>query len=376
MKKPLPVVYLNNAVAFLLYKILKKILIRKESSKNGMLFINHGNLGDILISTLLLENEKYFSHGEQLYLMVKHEFAPLFEEYDGRFKIIYWNYKKYKYSLRYRINFIKHLRRLNLKVTYNLTSARGITSDDVALLSGANKVYCINSRWKYLRKLFADKMNSEYDYVYFTDVLNEYQKHILLLKTSTKIGEIQVSNSHTILISQLTAQEIKSADYSLEYIVLAPFASDIDRSWGLVNYRQIALALSKRYHIKILGSAPEIKYAKEYFSGIENCSNLVGTMPILDVLKIIRKTRLFIGNDSGLTHAALKFNVPLIAIIGGGNYEMYFPYEPSKERKYFAHKMDCFGCEWNCIHSQRFCLTNIFPDAVLSAAEKILTEKK
>lgn len=374
MKKPLPVVYFNNAIAFLLYKIIKKLLKNKGQAKSGLLFINHGNLGDILISTLLLENEKYFSGDEKLYLMIKHEFAPLFEEYDGGFKIIFWNYKKYKYSLRYRINFINHLRHLNLKITFNLTSARGVTSDDVALLSGAEKVYCTNSRWKYLRKLFVEKMNSEYDHIYFNDVLNEYQKHASLLKTFTKNGEVEVSNHDSILISKSNENELNIKIYASKYIVLAPFASDIERSWGLENYRKIAMELSRNYHIIILGSVAEKKIAEEYFSGIDNCSNLIGTIPILDVLKIIRDACFFIGNDSGLTHAAIKFDVPLIAIIGGGNYEMYFPYEPSQRRIYLAHKMDCFGCEWNCIHSQRLCLTNISTDVILNAAEKIMNE--
>ena len=116
---------------------------------------------------------------------------------------------------------------------------------------------------------------------------------------------------------------------------------------------------------------------KDILDGISKSNNKIintaGLLKLYEVPSVIRKSKLFIGNDSGLTHIALKLNVPIIAIIGGGNYGKFFPYnEENPDVVYLFDKMDCFGCEWKCIYKERFCLTNVKMSTILDNVKKLI----
>jgi ADP-heptose:LPS heptosyltransferase len=86
----------------------------------------------------------------------------------------------------------------------------------------------------------------------------------------------------------------------------------------------------------------------------------------------MKNCSLYIGNDSGLTHLAHQLNAPLIAIIGGGKFGKFFPYKEREDAVFLFDQMDCFGCDWNCIHDKRYCLINVSPELVYA---KIILHK-
>ena len=61
----------------------------------------------------------------------------------------------------------------------------------------------------------------------------------------------------------------------------------------------------------------------------------------------------------------------MVAIIGGGNYGRYLPYLESDRRIYLYHKMECFGCEWNCIYKERHCITDLEVGTVIESIKKL-----
>jgi ADP-heptose:LPS heptosyltransferase len=100
--------------------------------------------------------------------------------------------------------------------------------------------------------------------------------------------------------------------------------------------------------------------------------NLAGKLKLGEIEMLIKRSLLFIGNDSGLSHLALKADVPMIAIIGGGNYQRYFPFKQTDTRQFLYHTMDCFGCEWKCHLKEKYCLTKVDPAEVFKKAIQLL----
>jgi len=217
-------------------------------------------------------------------------------------------------------------------------------------------------------------MDREYDGMLYKEKANEYDKHIELLKgiNIDKNKNITVENKKVFNVIRPIPNLIKG-----EFITLAPLSSDIKRSWGLENYKSLCEKLSSKYKIVLLGSENEKDKLEFIKNGNENILNTGGMYNISDLPSIIKKSVLYIGNDSGLTHIALKLDVPLIAIIGGGNYGKFFPLEEENPKVvYLYDEMDCFGCDWNCIYKERFCLTNVTLDEVVSALTLLFNYKE
>ena len=373
MNKPSIQIYINNTIAFIIYKALKIFFKRKDANhSNSILFINTGQIGDLVISSLILDNDDIYND-LKVYFLIKEKYVELFKDYDGNVNIFGYNCLKYKWSLFYKIKFIKYLHSLKLSKCYNVTSARGILNDEMALLCGAKEIFCLNSDWRYLKKAFGKKMDREYDEVLYKEKSNEYEKHIEILKELKTDAEIDIKNKKSFSVSKSLTNLLDGNLLSEKYMTIAPLSADMKKSWGLKNYKLLCENLSERFRIILLGSINEIDKLKFIKSGNENVINTAGKFNLNAIPTLIKNGIFFIGNDSGLTHLALKLNVPLIAIIGGGSYGKFFPFDEENPKViYLYDKMDCFGCEWKCIYKERFCLTNVKINTVLDNVKKLI----
>lgn len=352
MPKPTWLIYLNNFIAFIIFKAISIFYKRTKSPSQNLIFINTGQLGDVIISSLIIENEHLFPDDQKIFMVFRYEYSGVFSLSSSKIKVIPWNYKKYKWNIFYRIYFLNLLKRTNAKECYNLTSARGITCDELALLSGANKIFAINSDWLYLKKAFGKWMDKKYSSILCSGIINEYEKHFFILKKITGSSEVSFNSNNKKIFSEVN-NSVKES-----YIAIAPFSSISKRAYPLKYYLQIIDEVSSFIPVVILGKPEEGKLLNQ-LSENNNIKNLCGRVELSSIPGIIKDAELFIGNDSGLTHLALRTGKKVIGIIGGGCYGKYFPYKEGKDVKYFYHELSCFGCEWNCIYDELYCLTNI-----------------
>ena len=367
--------YFKNAFVLIQYRVLQFFLKSKKSNeKKSVLFINTGQIGDLMVSSIILDNDDIFDDSK-VYFLIKEKYLELFNDYHGKVEIIGYNYLKYKWSIFYKIKFIKYLHSLKLSKWFNVTSARGILNDEMSLLSGANEVYCLNSNWRYLKKAFGKRMDLEYDGVLCKNKTNEYNKHLALLDYLNQGKDNNINTKNIKVFNTSRSLELLSNERfdDDEYITVAPLPSDIKRSWGINNFKELCKELTKSFKVVLLGSMND----KEILDGISKSNNKIintaGLLKLYEVPSVISKSKLFIGNDSGLTHIALKFNIPVIAIIGGGNYGKFFPYDEENPKVvYLYDDMDCFGCEWRCIYKERLCLTNVKINTVLDNVKKLI----
>jgi len=160
-------------------------------------------------------------------------------------------------------------------------------------------------------------------------------------------------------------------------ITINPGASCASKRWLPENFAKAGDILAKRYNAKIIivSDSNDKPFADKVASLIkENSVNLSGKTSIADVASVLKRSRLFISNDSGPVHIACAVGTPVIAIFGRSDRGLSPErWGPCGERDVVLHKY--VGCNECLAHNCRAgfkCLEAITVDEVVAAAEKIL----
>ena len=381
MYKPTWQIYINNSIAFILFSILNLLFRRNTKKSNKILFINTGQIGDLIVSSVIFTNEKLLTKKYKVSLLIRERYLELYDDYKGDITIIPWNYSKYKYNLFYRRSFLRFLHKQGFDLCVNVTAARGITNDEIALLSGAGNVMCLNNNWKYLTKLFGKRMDSYYDKILSFDTINEPERNKRLLEYI--LGE-QVSPFTSIFLSastktnafrKITENKSQTSD-RLNIIAIAPFSDELIKNWPIEHYKELVSQIVNEENVIIIALGTILQREKiQSIVAINDRKiiNMAGRLSLLESSAVIANADLFIGNDSGLTHIAKALQKNTIGIIGGGGFGFFFPYNSSNREYLFYHQLDCFGCEWRCHLDKSYCLANVSVDAVYKAVQNCLT---
>ena len=361
---------------FSLFRVLFQFNRKRQKYKQkNLLLINSGQIGDLIISSLILENPDNLIGYEKVIFLIKNEYLELFRDYSGPIEVRGYDYFKYKYNIIYKIRLLHNLMDIGFSKSINLSAARGILNDEITLLANAEESYCLNSNLKYLGDFWGGKLNSYYKNILTRDIINEYDKHFELLK---------FLNNYTSKTPNFFNKYLFHTDKKIQFdvdflnqklISIAPFSSSCDRDWEQNNFEQLIQKLNDHYHIILIGSGHQKEKLLRIKSNSTNVSVIAGELQLNELSTLITKCDLFIGLDSGLSHMALKLNIPMIAIIGGGQFNRFFPWGLSKYSIYLYHELDCFGCGWKCIKDKPYCHTNVTVDQVYEAAEKLLKNK-
>jgi len=89
------------------------------------------------------------------------------------------------------------------------------------------------------------------------------------------------------------------------------------------------------------------------------------------LLQVIQVARLVLAPDSAPAHLATAMNKPGVFILGGGHYGMFAPWHRSALQVWLSHPVGCYQCQWNCVHSEPFCVTQVAPAAINAAMQEV-----
>lgn len=381
MYKPLWQIYFNNTIAFIIYSVLRLFFRKRKAESNKLLFMNTGQIGDLIVSSVIFTNQELLTKGREVYFLIRERYVELYNDYHGQIRIIPWNYTKYKYNPVYRISFLKKLHSIGFETCINVTAARGVTNDEVALLSGARKVYCLNNNWKYLTKLFGRVMDSHYDNIFSFHTINEPERNVRMVE---QLLGTTVNHATEITISTLTEQqtlkklkEIVNIDEFKKKIAIAPSSDEEFRNWPVEYFKELCSRLVQQRDTMILLLGTEFqKQVNDNIAEVHRGQiiNLAGKFSILESAAIVKHANVFIGNDSGFTHIAKALGKKFVGIIGGGCYGLFFPYNVTKNEQLLFHQLDCFGCEWRCHLEKPYCVQNVTVEQVLKCVERFLEQ--
>ncbi len=104
----------------------------------------------------------------------------------------------------------------------------------------------------------------------------------------------------------------------------------LQRRWPKKNFKEVIDFLSKKNAIKIIliGSPSDYGYVssiQELIYDKEGVINIAGKITVLQLLSLLKRSMLFITNDSGPLHFAAALNIPTISFFGPETPELYGP---------------------------------------------------
>ena len=113
-----------------------------------------------------------------------------------------------------------------------------------------------------------------------------------------------------------------------KWLCIGPGANWDKKIWPAENYTLLAQALSGEFDtVVLLGNEADKQQAQRIARcGRLPCINLCGRTALLQAAALLQRMTLFIGNDSGLGHMASAVNTPSFTLFGPGNPERYRPW--------------------------------------------------
>jgi len=166
-----------------------------------------------------------------------------------------------------------------------------------------------------------------------------------------------------------------------EYLLCAPAgtANVSIKAWPQARFAALIARIEKVFGIPALIAGHE-----QERSVVENVRRLAeqsgahpkawlgrdGEMPHAAVLA--GKSFAYLGNDTGLMHAAAAFNRPVIAFFGGGHWPRFLPV--ARTGRVFVTPMPCFYCKWECVFNEALCVRGICLEEVTPEIDDFLQE--
>lgn len=89
------------------------------------------------------------------------------------------------------------------------------------------------------------------------------------------------------------------------------------------------------------------------------------------LLQVISGARVVLASDSAPAHLAVAMNKPGVFVLGGGHYGMFAPWRRSALQVWLNHPESCYQCQWNCVHPEPICITQIDPLSITASMQEV-----
>ncbi len=291
--------------------ILYRFFIKKNTVGSTVIVALH-RLGDAVFTIPAIKN--IINYHKDIYLVCFTETEPIYRIVFNSIDFINLEHSDFYFSDRIAKKKAKKvLKNLNPLTIYDLTGT--ITSASLLLNSSAKNITGINE--PYYRSLYTNYSG---------------------IRTQPHITDNYIDAIRNVLpISKSGSQAIEN-NCQCEYILFHPFTSLKEKEWGLQKYISLAESLTERYRCCIV--APQNKIPQDIIIEIkEKNIRFVETESVTELISVIKKCLLFVGNDSGPTNIANLLGKPTFTIYGPTNPDFHKPL--SGQTDYIIKKINC-----------------------------------
>ncbi len=169
-------------------------------------------------------------------------------------------------------------------------------------------------------------------------------------------------------------------------IAVHPGTSKPERSWHPDRFGILCQKLIKEYRVKIilLGNEKEaelLEHVRRYCPA--GSVHILPAMNLREIAAILKVSRLFIGNDSGMMHLAAMVGTPLVGIFGPGSPATTGPYIESEKQEIVTRAFSCSPCRQKffkeckpSMHNRPYCLEDITIKDVSEAVARLIRRMK
>lgn len=207
---------------------------------------------------------------------------------------------------------------------------------------------------------------------------SEYNLDLLrLLDIQPKKPVLSLPYDHISKETTSDALKEHGVDLNKKYIVFALGSSCPSKQWPVNFFAEVANklhSLNASLSFAVIGSANEQELSDKFISDFKGeCTDLTGKLSLKEVIFFFKKIHGFIGNDSGLSHIAASFDIPLISLFGRADPGLSpTRWKPLGENSIFLHKdIGCVKCLAHNCQKEFHCIRSILVDEVVEEAKKI-----
>jgi ADP-heptose:LPS heptosyltransferase len=150
------------------------------------------------------------------------------------------------------------------------------------------------------------------------------------------------------------------------------------KQWSESNFARLGDRLHQRYGLPVIFSAAcsEIKVLQDVQNEAKETHLYWADLPLGDLFALIDGCRLFIGNDSGPTHAASALKKPLVVVWGSSDFAAWRPRGTIYEA--IGSDLPCIPCPgYSCdVFEEPKCILEIPVSRVAEACDRILIRSR
>lgn len=154
-------------------------------------------------------------------------------------------------------------------------------------------------------------------------------------------------------------------------IGINPGASILHNRWDAEKFGKLSDILIEKYNAKIIvfGGKQDIELKERMLKVMKNNPAVaVGKTTLKQLAALIKKCKIFVGNDTGPLHIAVAMKVPTVAIFGPADPQRTGPY--GENHKIVYKKFPCSPCFRHPLCKDFPCMKEISIEDVLEAVKE------
>lgn len=347
-----------------------------QDKRFKVLVIRFSSLGDIILTTPVLDALKENYRDSEIYFLTKQKYQGLFEADPRINSVIYFQPEDRDRGVAGLFRMIKRLNQEKFALLVDLHS--NLRSFFIRTLIKAQEKVRYNKRlitrlqMVYFKKWKTDSLSTVESY------LKSLEK--IEMKIDNKMPRLFVSQEEKIWAKKFLSEVGFKGGNLL--VGIAPGAKWETKRWGKDKFSSVAKKLSQDLSAKVLlvGDRNDlnlIEDIKDYLG--EDRTVQAIDLPLSKLIALIETCELFISNDSGPMHLASALGVPTIGIFGPTSPNLGFVPSGLKD-KIFWKGLECSPCSLHggkkCVREKRFCMEEIMPEEVMEEAKRIINANK
>jgi ADP-heptose:LPS heptosyltransferase len=163
-----------------------------------------------------------------------------------------------------------------------------------------------------------------------------------------------------------------------DYALIQPTATLATKQWAPRRFAQLGDLIYERHQLPVIYTAApqELPVLQEIQMAAKARHVYWSDLPLMDLFALIEGCRIFIGNDSGPTHAASALKKPVVVVWGSSNFQAWHPWGASYEA--VRSELPCIPCPgYACrVFENPKCILDIPVTRVVDAVERLLSRLK
>jgi len=346
---------MENILRNFVNTILKIIvpLTCKKSPDDSVLIIKLEVLGDFILFLPSLKHYKEFYNDKKITLLVdsglNKKIAERYKEKGLIDEIIILDSSKFSKNIFYRFSFSRILYKTGFKTSIYHTYYRRFLGDFLVDITNATERIGFTG---YRVEKYNDKrMLNVYTKTISVpkEIKTEFDRNKYFIESITEKDNIDYRPEFPI------SKEDENYDLKKPYAVIFPGAGQEYRNWSAKRFSEICEYLIKKNITPVITGSSVDKEPVEVLinhlpkDSAEKIINLSEKTNIFELAYVLKNAKFYFGNETGIVHLAIAVECPTLCILGGGVFDIFYPYgDLNKNRAIYWKDMPCKNDDWEC----------------------------